>query len=93
MTCQLIVYVRNVLKSDVNRSKSYDRNSIYILKFDENRKIFFNKVEHLNSDPKISPGEFPKIDLGVDEEYYYVGNMWYASYKDGSGKATLAAVH
>jgi hypothetical protein len=101
--CQLTANVRDVLNADVHRSKNYDRKSIYVLRFDTTRKIFYDKVEHLNaafrmnsSDarPILLTGDYPMVDLGPDEKYYYINDTWYALTKDDSDhKSILSTVH
>jgi hypothetical protein len=75
--CKLIASVRDLLKSDTSRSKNYDRKSVHIFRFDENRKIFYNKIESLNAvfRPNTSAdkdrsiiGDYPMIDLGSNEQ-------------------------
>jgi hypothetical protein len=101
--CKLAVVVRESLHSDTNRSKNYDRKSVYVLSFDEDRKIFYNKIQHLNAvlhmdtpagNERPVSGDFPIVDFGSDEKYYYINDTWYALIRDNASKKNqLSRVH
>ena len=103
LDCQLTANVRDVLKAGVHHSKNYDRKSLYVLRFDGTRKIFYNKIEHLNAvfrmdpsaaKPRLLNGDYPMVDLGPGEKYYYVDDTWYALVEDDAGnKNILSKVH
>ena len=100
---QLTANVRDMLKASVHRSKNYDRKSVYVLRFDGTRKIFYNRIEHLNAAfridsssarPSLLNGDYPTVDLGPNEKYYYIGDTWYALTSDDSGnKSIMSKVH
>jgi hypothetical protein len=82
--CELIANVRDMLKTDTSRSREYDRKSVYLLKFDYDRKIFYNKIEH----------GIPMIQLGPGEEYCYIDTTWYRQdIDDTTKKNVLSKVH
>ena len=96
--CELTANVRTVLKAGVDTSKNYEHKSVYVLRYDETRKIFYNKIEHLNAAfrmdssgarPRLLTGDYPIVCLGLDQVYYYIDDMWYALFKDDEGKKTL----
>jgi hypothetical protein len=101
--CELALTIRNLLKSGASRSKSYDRKSVYVLRFETSRNIFYNKIKHLNAVYEMYPsggkgrlltGDYPMVDLGADEEYYYIDDTWYALVKEEAGKnSILSKVH
>ena len=101
--CQLTASVRDVLKAGIHSFKNYDRKSLSVLRFDETRKIFYKRIEHLtaafrmdSSAARPSPlsGDYPMVDLGLDEKYYYIDDTWYALTRDDSGnKTVLSKVH
>lgn len=47
--CRLTANVRDLFKSDSSSVKSYDRKSATVLEFDEKRRIFYQKIGHLNA--------------------------------------------
>lgn len=100
---QMSVNIRDLLRSNTNRLKSYDKRSHYILKFDEKRKIFYSDFKSINAMVDIwepiankttqrqLTGNYPMIKLGI-LEYYYIDNAWYAGRKDvTSGKYSFVA--
>jgi hypothetical protein len=100
---QLTAHVRDVLKAGVHRSGNYDRKTVYLLRFDEKRKVFYTRIEQLNAafrmnssvaKPRLLAGEYPMVDLGPDEKYLYIDNTWYALTKDDSSNINiLSKVH
>jgi len=80
----LTVGIRDLTKSTADSTAGHDRRSIVDLKFDEARMIFYNKIEH----------NYPTIDLGDNEKYYYFDNSWHQLVKDETGeKSAMSAVH
>ena len=69
------VSIHEILRSTTKVSKNYDRNSKYVLKFDERQKIFYNEVRHLH--PMINLGEY---------QYYFVDHRWYMQGEKLPGK-------
>jgi hypothetical protein len=76
---------------------------VHILRFDEDRKIFYNRIESLNAvfqmnlsadKDRLVTGDYPMVDLGSDEKYYYIDHTWYALTKDNaSQKNILSTIH
>jgi|GEM_PF-4328520 len=99
----LTANVRDVFETGNHKSKNYDRKSLHVLRFDETRKIFYSGVEHLGADlrldsaagrPNLPAGDYPVVDLGPGEKYYYAYETWFALIKDGlANKYVLSGMH
>ena len=43
---------------------------------------------------RLITGDYPMVDLGSDEKYYYIDHTWYALTKDNaSQKNILSTIH
>ncbi len=83
---QMIVTVRDLLKSDNKDEKSYDKSSKFLLKFDKDQHIFYTDNQKLDAyiyqeDAKTKKhhvtGFYPMIDLG-EYRYFFFNKTWYS---------------
>lgn len=99
--CQLAVTIREILKSNADRSKDFDHSSSFALKFDEKRRIFYNQLQHLNKvfgmsdssagSDRLLSGDYPVINLGK-YAYYYIDDAWYERDKDAIGRKNSMSI-
>lgn len=102
--CRLAANVRDVLKGRVHQSQNCDLRSLYVLRFDTTRKIFYTRVQHLNDAVRMDSsavtrpgpitGDYPMIQLGPDENYYFIDDSWYILSRNNSDrKDILSKLH
>lgn len=101
---QLLFETNDRYNFGTHSKKNRNINAKYTVKFDAQKKIFYNTYRNVNAivgdwevpgyetKPKTKPeyikGYYPAIVLG-DEEYYYIKNNWYSARKWFDGKIHL----
>jgi len=89
---QLAITVNDMLSSNNKGDKSFNKTAKFDLKFDRDKKVFYNEIKHVDGkfefyDDKIGKtktlhltGVYPSINLD-QYVYYLVNEIWYSSYK------------
>lgn len=101
---QFLIKTNNRYHSDKHPNRNHNLHAQFELKFDSEKKIFYNTYRDVNAivgdwevpgfkaEAKTKPeqikGHYPAIVLG-DEEYYYIKNNWYSARKWFDGKIHL----
>jgi hypothetical protein len=80
--CQLSISTNDRYRSKTHPEKNHNRNARFMVKFDPQKKIFYNTYKNvyafIGSSQKPTIGYYPVIKLG-DREYYYIANAWYSA--------------